>query len=61
MLRVHCFSFLTNKNPLALAAIAPLGIVIVKKLKNVLYYTTICYAFKKLYLMCYFQKIIIKF
>ena len=36
MLRIHLFSIFTIKTPLALVALAPLGILIVKTLTNVL-------------------------
>jgi len=36
MLRVHVFSIFTIKTPRALAGIAPLGLLIVKTLTNVL-------------------------
>jgi len=36
MLRIHLFSIFTSKTPRALAALAPLGILIVKTLTNVL-------------------------
>ena len=37
MLRVHSFSFFIIKTPQALTALAPLGLVIMKTLTNVLY------------------------
>jgi len=37
MLRIHLFSIFTNKMPLNLAVLTPFGILIVKKLKNVLF------------------------
>ena len=39
MLRIHLFSIFTIKMPRALAALAPLGLLIVKTLTNVLYYS----------------------
>ena len=38
MLRIHLFSIFNIKTPRALAALVSLGILIVKKLTNVLYY-----------------------
>ena len=37
MLRVHSFSIFIIKTPQALTALAPLGLVIMKTLTNVLY------------------------
>ena len=38
MLRIHLFSIFNIKTPRALAALVSLGLLIVKKLTNVLYY-----------------------
>ena len=42
MLRIHLFSIFTIKTPRALAALTPVGLLIVKTLTNVLLTLTYC-------------------